>query len=385
MLVPMKTLPPRLMFSQTVCLAASVLLVWNSVLAQAPVVATDGTWVFANPMNQEREFFTATRLLDGRVLVAGGFVAGGGNEPGAELYDPVSNTWSTATAGFDGPRHAHEAVLLNDGRVLVAGGLFGVGLLTSQTYDPAIGAWSQTRLMRHLHIDGRMTLLADGRALISGGLAFQDPKSVEIYDPETDTWSNTGSLNFGRSAHTVTLLADGRVLVTGGDAGFNFVVRNDAELYDPVTGTWRVTASMHHRRRFHAATLLEDGRVLVTGGESRSTSGELIVNSAEIYDPTTERWRMAPRFTFARAFFQATRLLDGRVAITGGFDDGLRIGQVEIYDPILRTWTSGGELNTARDSHTTTLLSDGRLLVAGGFGDGRTVNTAELGDLSDSP
>ncbi len=384
MLAPMKTLPPRLMFSQPVWLAASVLLVWNSVLAQAPVAATDGTWVFTNPMNEKRESFTATRLLDGQVLVAGGFVSGGSAEPGAELYDPVSNTWSRATAGFSAPRHGHEAVLLNDGRVLVAGGLFGVGLLTSQTYDPAIGAWSRTTLMNHQHIDGRMTLLADGRALMSGDIAFQKPKSVEIYDPETDTWSNTGSLNFGRSAHTATLLADGRVLVTGGEAGFNFVMRNDAELYDPVTGTWRVTASMHHRRALHAATLLEDGRVLVTGGLSRNSSGELSVNSAEIYDPTTEQWRMAPRFTFARSFHQATLLLDGRVAITGGFNQG-QIGQVEIYDPILRTWTSGGELNTPRDGNTATLLSDGRLLVAGGFGDGETLKTAELGDLSDSP
>ena len=80
----------------------------------------------------------------------------------------------------------------------------------------------------------------------------------------------------------------------------------------------------------------------------------------------------------------STLLLDGRVAITAGFNQG-QIGQVEIYDPILRTWTSGGELNTPRDGNTATLLSDGRLLVAGGFGDGETLKTAELGDFSDSP
>ena len=75
--------------------------------------------------------------------------------------------------------------------------------------------------------------------------------------------------------HTATLLEDGRVLVTGGQtAGSGTwppprppptgVV--SAEIYDPSTDRWSPTAPMTEPRRWHGAVLLEDGEVLVSGG-----------------------------------------------------------------------------------------------------------------------
>ena len=76
--------------------------------------------------------FTATRLRDGRVLVAGG----GGCVPGrlaggmsgcaidvydaAEIWDPSSMSFSQTGSMVQG-RWKHAAVLLNDGRVLIVG------------------------------------------------------------------------------------------------------------------------------------------------------------------------------------------------------------------------------------------------------------------------
>jgi Tol biopolymer transport system component len=62
----------------------------------------------------------ATLLPDGRVLMVG--ERGAGNMFGAaELYDPVTGSW-TAAASMHTPRSATTATLLSDGRVLVAGG-----------------------------------------------------------------------------------------------------------------------------------------------------------------------------------------------------------------------------------------------------------------------
>src|SRR5437867_2461569 len=53
----------------------------------------------------------AVRLLDGRVLVAGGRTDGRTGLATAELYDPNTGTW-TATGSMTAGRFAHTAVLL---------------------------------------------------------------------------------------------------------------------------------------------------------------------------------------------------------------------------------------------------------------------------------
>ena len=66
--------------------------------------------------------------------------------------------------------------------------------------------------------------------------------------------------------HTATLLPNGKVLVAGG-VGINELVLASAELYDPASGTWTATGSLGTAREFHTATLLPNGNVLVAGGD----------------------------------------------------------------------------------------------------------------------
>ncbi len=57
-----------------------------------------GTWNATASMANARQLHTATRLSDGRVLVAGGVTTGGGATATAELYDPSTGTWSSAAS-----------------------------------------------------------------------------------------------------------------------------------------------------------------------------------------------------------------------------------------------------------------------------------------------
>ena len=227
-------------------------------------------------------------------------------------------------------RDRHVATRLLDGRVLLVGGYAIHGPdpgASAELYDPATGTFSPTGSMATTRVFTTATRLADGRVLIVGGDGFLGPlASAELYDPATGTFSPTGSMATTRVSHAAALLPDGRVLIAGGQgiSGSSGVppALASAELYDPATGTFSPTGSMATSRCGHAAALLPDGRVLIVGGsgEIGGSSGELQdLASAELYDPATGTFSPTGR-TAAAGPVTATSLRDGRILIAGGYD-----------------------------------------------------------------
>ena len=312
---------------------------------------------------------TATLLLDGRVLVAGG---GGEAIAAAELYDPGRGTWS-ATGSLTTARFGHTATLLPDGRVLVAGGSNDGWLASVELYDPRSGTWSSTGSMATARGWHTATLLPDGTVLVTGGFGpggdfYATSSVVEVYDPKTAEWTATASMSTARGGHTATLLSDGAVLVVGGDRGVNSIGSPlaSAELYDPSSGRWTATGSMAEARFAFRTTLLADGTVLVAGGRNDSDT----LATAELYDPSSGRWTATGSMTEARSnSHTATLLLDGAVLVTGGgyrADDGSPLASAELYDPGSGLWTATASMVVGRVAQTATLFPDGRVLVAGG-------------------
>ena len=58
--------------------------------------AQAGLWSISGSMATARDWHTATRLTDGRVLVTGGLVPGGSSTNSAEIFDPISGSWFSA-------------------------------------------------------------------------------------------------------------------------------------------------------------------------------------------------------------------------------------------------------------------------------------------------
>ena len=230
----------------------------------------------------------ARRLGDGRVLVTGGSTVSSApakgyvNNTGAEIYDPVANTWTATRAAPISPRSQHAATLLPSGLVLITGGFDIVdGLLTplatAELYDPVLHTTTRTDIdgvttttitggldfaattpMAFAHYGQSATRLADGRVVVVGGNTTQ----TELYDPTVATWTTQGATAATHTSHGAALLPDGRLLVVGGTQ----FAQPTAELFDPATGLWTAAARMRVIRSNPTATLMPDGSVMVCGG-----------------------------------------------------------------------------------------------------------------------
>jgi hypothetical protein len=307
---------------------------------------TTNTFVATGPLGTARGYGTATLLEDGRVLIAGGtprdWTFNGPFFATSELFDPKTGTFAP-TGSMAAARNLHTATLLLDGRVLIAGGndTENHSLASAELYDPTTGTFSPTGSLVTARAFHTATLLTDGRVLMTGGTSagwdgIPFIASAEIYDPKTGTFTPTGSMAVERASHTATLLPDGRVLITGGTNGADQGKGSlpSAELYDPKTGKFSTTGPMADGRTFHEATLLADGRVLVTGGGLRGWEYDgPFLASAEIYDPGTGKFTATGPMAKARVSQSATLLSDGRVLIAGGYNGVVDLASAEIYDP----------------------------------------------------
>ncbi len=250
---------------------------------------TEGGWV-------------ATLLQNGKVLFTGG-ISGDSRccvaiAAGPEIYDPATGMFSLTGPYADTgapPMYSTwgltsaPATLLADGRVLVA------SETKAELYDPVTNTFSLAGTMASrcydgsppLYITGRTaTLLPSGKVFLSGGEnedcgMFGD----ELYDPTTGSFTVINGP--GLAYQTATLIPDGTVLIAGGEVfGLGWYASNLAGLYNPSTGFVAVP-NMNAGRMSHHATLLEDGRVLITGGFTRvgNTLNSALVATAEIYTP----------------------------------------------------------------------------------------------------
>jgi len=332
-------------------LPSGLVLVAGGCTGQCTITATaelyhphTGSWANTGSMHDPREQFTMTLLPDGRVLAAGGC-----RTPicsallaGAELYHPRTGTW-TQTGAMHERRAFATATLLLDGRVLVAGGITGgcpnfvcQGITGSaEIYNPRTDVWTLTGTMHQARARQTATLLPSGQVLVVGGAsngnAYASDNAVagaELYNPRTGVWTVTGSLHDARAGHAATLLGNGLVLVVGSDGSAVL----PAELYHPRTGAWTLTGSPHHDYYFETgetATRLLDGQVLVAG----NGNGVPLVG-AELYNPHTGGWTSTASLHAGRGFQPSTLLATGQVLVEGGVGMGnTEIGSAEVYQP----------------------------------------------------
>jgi N-acetylneuraminic acid mutarotase len=231
-----------------------------------------GIWSATGGLSVQRYHHTATLLPNGKVLVAGGYNGLSLSVNAAELYDPATGRWS-GTGSLNTDRTGHTATLLPNGKVLVAGG-YKVGdrgfdtLDSAELYDPVTETWSVTGSLNRSRSDHSAGLLSNGKVLVAGGQIFASwpviiLNEAELYDLATGTWSLTANLNSPRRDHTATLLPNGKVLVAGGYSPGELA---SAELYDSPSAL--VAAVLPSSRSVPVGTLATAFATIINTGSS---------------------------------------------------------------------------------------------------------------------
>jgi Galactose oxidase, central domain/Kelch motif len=318
------------------------------------------SWVPADPMRVARHEHTATRLQDGRVLVAGGR-AGRSSLDTVEIFDPTTESWADAAA-LAIARSDHTAILLADGRVLVAGGQSVDGGVVSRAeiFDPGTGEWSRAGTSIGLiYGSGSGVALPDGSAIFHATITtgpFDVTSILERFDPDDRTWTRIARLPADRIRPSMAIMADGGILIAGGSSDHSEVPSpmGDAWVLDPATDTLHAVSDMPDPGFEEPALLLPDDRLLV-GGWVRSN----------VFDPGSESWTRTSRSAHHRDGQVAALLADGRVVLAGSSSCHNDADLTEIYDPGLNSWSDAGSIHPYSDLAMTTLV-DGRVLLAGG-------------------
>jgi len=293
------------------------------------------SWTRVAPMSVGRWYPTTTTLPDGRVLVISGEIdCNGCFAPIPEIYNPQTDVWTQLTgASMSFPYYPHMFVL-PDGRVLAAA--TAEDAIVSQVLDIGTQTWS---IVDPNPVDGGSSVMyAPGKIMKSGRSVDPDqpviPSTATTYvldmNQATPAWRETGTMAFPRTYHTLTLLPDGTVLATGGGPTTDAIGVGNAilaaELWSPVNETWTTLASMQKPRLYHStALLLPDARVLVAGGGRFNGVNEPTDQlSSETYSPPY--LFKGPRPTITSA--PATATYGGNIAVQT--PDAARIASVSL-------------------------------------------------------
>jgi N-acetylneuraminic acid mutarotase len=326
-------------------------------------------------LSEARAAHTATRLNDGKILIAGGMERNGVFFDDADIFDPKTNNFTQAKNKMSIKRVSHTATLLPDGKVLIVGGWSNrLPEASAEIYDPKTETFTPIGNTHRRRSGHSATLLDNGKVLIAGGFDGQERLSeAEVFDSQRNSFSLIGKMRNARSVHAATKLADGRIVLSGGEANRGQIL-SSAEIFDPKTNNFSLTKAMNVVRYKHDSILLKDGRVLVFGGsDNRDWNGQY--KSAEIFDAATNEFTTAGEMNFARFKVEGTAVLlkDGKVFIGGG---GV---EAEVFNPLTNTFIkTTGEFGTPLHYATVTLLDDERALIVGGYGRG----TRETGPIS---
>jgi hypothetical protein len=252
----------------------------------------DGSFAIGPTLQRARAGHSATVLADGKILLAGGDAQGS-----SEIYDPSVQA-SMLGGDLTEPRTLHGAALLKDGRVLIAGGIDPIDsslvLDSAELFNPQSGTFSSATttmgIFRGLPI---LKVLPDGKVQVIGGDA--DPLgpswSMEMFNPETASFSALAHLPPTSDLLSATLRTQSRAALISTTIASNPAVQS--ALSDPQL------AELLDRSDHALTEMPEQSQALVSGGVN--SQGEVLTSSVVVSSSqatvTTDKFDYPPGHT----------------------------------------------------------------------------------------
>ena len=299
---------------------------YTSIFDSATGIATDR---LVTETNHNMFCPGTTNLPDGRLLVTGGI-----GSPMSSIYDPQSNSWSTA-ARMNIPRGYQANVLTADSQVLTVGGSW-----SGPTADRTGELWNEAegwRVLPNVKVD-----------------TMVGPDPGGIYRADNHMW--------------LFATADSRVLHAGPSVNMNWITTRGAGSLRAAGGRGDDSYSQNGN-----AAMYDVNRLLKTGGAPAYENTTATRNSYVIAigsEPVVTR--LTP-MAYPRAFHNSVVLPNGQVIVVGGqtqpvpFSDNTTIFIPEIWDPVTQQFSPMPAMQVPRNYHSVALLlPDGRVMVGGG-------------------
>ncbi len=207
------------------------------------------TWATKQPMPTPRADGIAVAVFQNKIYVIGGRIQGGVTTGINEVYDPATDTWETKTA-MPTARQGLEANVAN-GKIYLVGGLipnypdlptansFHSTNIT-EVYDPATNSWSTatsipTRLFTYA------SAVVDNKIYITAGNSGDTTNLTQIYNPETNGWSYGAQIPRGVQAASAAAITGNSspkaIYVIGGFVGLASPV-DYVQIYHPQNDSW---------------------------------------------------------------------------------------------------------------------------------------------------
>jgi N-acetylneuraminic acid mutarotase len=206
---------------------------------------------------------------------------------------------------------------------------------------------------------GKMKFLLVASLLIS--IVF-----ITTYAPSTKAaeyklaWTTKASMPTPRAQAATVVGDDGKIYVMG---GYNATrILNTTEVYDPSTNTWQTKAEMLTAVRCAAATKGPDGLIYVMSGLDGATYSAAV----QAYNTTSDAWTSKSSIPYPVLFAAAVTDDNGKIYVIGGTETAGDTDRVQIYNTATDAWTSGIPLPAPRTQLGAVKDRDGFLYTLGG-------------------
>ncbi len=222
-----------------------------------------------------------------------------------EIWNQSTETWSLAQFNMPNAQQYHECVQIND-----------------KIYS--IGDWYP-----------------------NVSPARKSTGQVQIYDLTSEAWvNNTTSMPPSKEVGNFGMASIGnKIYIAGGVQNSSANDATDRLLeYDTVTGLWTELANMSEKR-FAFPLVAYHGLLYAFGGLQGpyTWNSQPVINTSEVYDPSTNTWTQLPNMSFHR-FGMAASVHNDEIVLIGGHSQSASVKDTWGYVPSSNEWRKQDDL-----------------------------------------